>query len=157
MSGVGRALVIASGVQGGTAKAHDALLVALVIAALAVVAVAILVYTRKRPRRSEPVTDQWRALAMMGELCPHGWKAQITLYGWNAPAPADAPPSRAPLVELEWTLYDEEHGHIAVARRVWARTIPEALQTMIDDRRTDLTLEQIERAAEEQDEVWWDD
>jgi hypothetical protein len=63
----------------------------------------------------------------------------------------------APLVELEWKQYDEEPGRVAIARRVWARTIPEALQIMIDDRRTDLTLEEIEAAAEEGGDSLWDD
>jgi hypothetical protein len=92
----------------------------------------------------------------MGGLCPHGWQAQITLYGWGAPIPADAPSSRLPLVELQWTLYQEETGRIAVARRVWAPTIEEALQGMIEDRHTDLALEQIEREAAGED-VWWND
>ena len=92
----------------------------------------------------------------MGELCPHGWQAEITLYGWGAPVPADAPPSRVPLVELEWTQFDEEPGRIAVARRVWAPTISDALQSMVEDRRTDLTLEQIEQAAAEEDSEWGD-
>ena len=39
------------------------------------------------PSPARPVTDQWQALAVMGELCPHGWQAQITLYGWGAPVP----------------------------------------------------------------------
>jgi len=71
--------------------------------------------------------------------------------------PADAPPSRTPLVELEWKLFREESGQVAVARRVWAPTIGEALQTMIEDRRTDIALEQIEQAATEQEDGWWND
>lgn len=45
----------------------------------------------------------------------------------------------------------------AVARRVWARTIGEALQTMVEDRQTDLALEQIEEDAARDADVWWDD
>src|SRR6201996_5534829 len=148
MSALSGGIVLASGVQGGHAKATDAVVVALVIVALALVAAGLIFYLRRRPQRIAPVNDQWRALAVMGEMCPHGWQAQITLYGWGAPVPPDAPPARVPLVELEWKQYDEEPGRVAVARRVWARTIPEALQIMVDDRRTDLTLEEIERAAE---------
>jgi hypothetical protein len=147
------AMLLASGVQGGRAKPTDALVVALVIAALAAVAIGIYMYLRRHPRKPKPVRDQWQALVMMGELCPHGWDAQIKLYGWGAPVPADAPPARVPLVELEWKQYDEEPGRVAVARRVWARTIPEALQIMIDDRRTDLTLEEIEAAAAQDGDV----
>jgi hypothetical protein len=118
-------------------------------------AVLIYLYIRRRAGRQQPVSDQWRALAVMGELCPHGWQAQITLYGWGAPMPADAPPSRVPLVELEWKQFAEEAGRVAVARRVWAPTIAEALQSMVEDRRTDVALEQIEQAAG--GELWWED
>jgi hypothetical protein len=151
------AMMLASGVQGGKAKPTDALVVALVLAALAAIAALVYVYLRRHPRRTKPVRDQWQALAVMGELCPHGWDAQIKLYGWGAPVPADAPPSRAPPVELEWKQYDEEPGRVAVARRVWARTISEALQIMVDDWRTDLRLEEIEAAAEERGELFWGD
>jgi hypothetical protein len=81
----------------------------------------------------------------------------ITLYGWGAPMPDDAPPSRVPLVELEWKQFDEQPGQVAVARRVWARTIGEALQTMVEDRQTDLALEQIEEDAARDADVWWND
>ena len=93
----------------------------------------------------------------MGELCAHGWQAQITLYGWGAPVPSDAPPSRVPLVELEWKQFEEDSERIAVARRVWAPTISEALEAMVEDRRTDMTFEQIEESAAEQGETWWND
>jgi hypothetical protein len=156
MSVLSGGIVLASGVQGGHAKATDGVVVALVIAALAVIAVGMFLYMRRRPRRVAPVNDQWRALAVMGEMCPYGWQAQITLYGWGAPVPADAPPARAPLVELEWKQYDEEPGRIVVARRVWAPTVEQALQSMVDDRRTDVTLEQIEQAAAD-DELRWGD
>ena len=147
------ALLVASGVQGGGAhpeSAHDTLqvLVALFVFALAGGVTYVLI--RRRRRRPPPVDDQWRALAVMGELCPYGWQAQVTLYGWGAPVPDDAPPSRVPLVALEWTQYAEEPGRIAVARRVWAPTISDALELMVEDRRTDVALEEIER------EGWWD-
>jgi hypothetical protein len=158
MSRAAPAFVLASGVQGGHARvgSGETLLIVLLIAALALAMAAILRYLRRRHRRLRPVSDQWGALAVMGELCPHGWQAQITLYGWGAPVPADAPPSRAPLVELEWKQFDEEPGRVAVVRRVWAPTIGEALQTMVDDRQTDVTLEQIEQSVGGED-VWWND
>jgi hypothetical protein len=151
--------VMASGVQGGHAQAplYETLLVVLAIVAMAAAVVLIVIYLRRRSRHSKPVADQWSALVVMGELCPEGWKAQITLYGWGAPVPADAPQSRTPLVELEWKQFEEETGRVIVARRVWAATIGEALQAMVDDRRTDLTLEQIEQAATESGGVWWSD
>jgi hypothetical protein len=157
MGTLGTTSLIAAGVQGGKARATDALVVGLVIAALALVAVLLYLYTRKHPHRSPPVTDQWRALAVMGELCPHGWDAQIKLFGWGAPVPEDAPASRAPLVELEWKQYAEEPGRVAVVRRVWAQTIPEALQLMVDDRRADITLEEIEHAVDDDEGVQWND
>jgi hypothetical protein len=157
MSALGGGIVLASGVQGGHAKATDAVVVALVILALALIAAGLVLYLRRRPQRVAPVNDQWRALAVMGEMCPYGWQAQITLYGWGAPVPADAPPARAPLVELEWKQFDEEPGRVVVARRVWAATIEQALQSMVDDRRTDVTLEQIEQAAADDDELRWGD
>jgi len=152
--------VIADGVQGGGPHppiAHDTLVVVLLILAFAVASSLMFFYLRRLHRRPRPVSDQWQALAVMGELCPHGWQAQINLYGWGAPVPADAPPSRVPLVELEWKQFDEESGRVVVARRVWAPTIGEALQTMVEDRRTDLTLEEIEHSAAEDDDVWWDE
>ena len=153
------ALVIASGVQGGhaPAPAYETLVIVLLIAVMAAAVALIFLYLRRRHRRQEPVDDQWRALAVMGELCPHGWQAEITMYGWGAPVPADAPPSRVPLIELEWKQFEEDSGRIAVSRRVWAPTIGQALQTMVEDRRTDMTLEQIEQAAEEDEDVWWTD
>lgn len=154
MSAAGELSLIASGVQGGHAVAHDNLWVALVVLALALGCVPIFFYLRRRHRRPKQVSDQWQALAVMGELCPHGWQAHITLYGWGAPVPPDAPAWRVPLVELEWKQFDEEPGRVVVARRVWAPTIEQALQTMVNDRHTDLTLEQIEQSIAEDDDAW---
>jgi hypothetical protein len=148
--------VIASGVQGGhaSAPAYETLMIGALIAAMAAALGFVVVYLRRRNRRPKPVNDQWQALAVMGELCPYGWQAQITVYGWGAPVPADAPPARVPMIELEWKQFEEESGRIAVARRVWAPTIGQALQTMVEDRQTDLTLELIEQQAAE-DDLWW--
>jgi hypothetical protein len=155
---VGGLHLIASGVQGGHAPApgRETLLVALMIAAMAVASMLIFVHLRRRHRRPKPVDDQWQTLAVMGELCPDGWQAHITVYGWGSPMPADAPRSRAPLVELEWKQFDDEAGEVAVARRAWASNIGEALQRMVEDRRTDVTLEQIEQAAEDRGALWSD-
>jgi hypothetical protein len=159
MSAAGVVFVLASGVQGGHDRApgYETLLLVLFIAAMIAACALIAIYLRRRYRRPKPVADQWRAMAVMGELCAHGWQAQITLYGWGAPVPPDAPPSRVPLVELEWKQFEEESGNVAVARRVWAPTIGEALQTMVEDRRTDIALEQIEQAVADEDDAWWND
>jgi hypothetical protein len=61
-----------------------------------------------------------------------------------------------PLVELRWTQFDEQAGRVAVARTVRAPTIGEAMQRMIEDRRTDMTLEQIEQDAAREDIRWED-
>jgi hypothetical protein len=157
MSLAAAASVIASYRGGSTyAPLYETFVIVPLIMVMTVACVLIGLYLRRRHRRPRRVADQWQALAVMGELCPHGWQAQITLYGWGAPVPEDAPPSRVPLVELEWTQFDEEPGHIAVARRVWAPTISDALQSMVEDRRTDLTLEQIEQAAADEDPEWGD-
>ncbi|HTA32689.1 MAG TPA: hypothetical protein VK721_04620 [Solirubrobacteraceae bacterium] len=95
------------------------------------------------------VPGRWQALAVMRELCPHGWRARLTVYGAEAPLPAEAPVSRVPQVGLEWTQFEGEHGRIAVERRLWAPTIGRALQAMVDDRQTDIILEQIEQAADD--------
>jgi hypothetical protein len=157
MSTVG-ALVMGS-YRGGhvEASSYETFLIVLAIVVMAAACGAIFVYLRRLYRRPKAVADQWQALAVMGELCAHGWQAQITLYGWGAPVPADAPPSRVPLVELEWKQYEEDSERVAVARRVWAPTISEALEAMVEDRRTDMTFEQIEEAAAEQGETWWND
>jgi hypothetical protein len=159
MSTSGVIFVLGSGVQGGHVKApaYETLLLVLLIVVMTAACVLIAIYLRRRYRRPKPVADQWQAMAVMGELCAHGWQAQITLYGWGAPVPADAPPARVPLVELEWKQFEEESDHVAVARRVWAPTIGEALQTMVEDRRTDIALEQIEQAVADEDDAWWND
>jgi hypothetical protein len=152
------ALVIASYRGGSTyAPLYETFVIVPLIAVMTGACVLIGLYLRRRHRRPKPVADQWQALAVMGELCPHGWQAQITLYGWGAPVPEDAPPSRVPLVELEWKQFDEEPGRVAVARRVWAPTIGDALQSMVEDRRTDIALEEIERAADGDGDAWWND
>jgi hypothetical protein len=153
--------LLASGVQGGppggNAPGQQTALVITLSLLLALALVGVVLYLRRRARRPRQVTDEWAALAVMGELCPSGWKAQVTIYGWGAPVPADAPASRVPLVELEWSQYDEQTGQVAVARRVWAPSIAEALQVMVEDRRTDLSLEQIEQEAREGDGFEWED
>jgi hypothetical protein len=139
------------------APGYETVLVALLIAALFGACLVIWIVLQRGHRPPKPVTDQWRALTVMGELCPHGWQAQITLHGGGAPAPDDAPPARTPLVALEWKQFAAEPGRVAIARRVWAPTIGEALQAMVDDRRTDITLEQIEQAVAETESVRWKD
>jgi hypothetical protein len=157
MSAASLGLELASYRGGSTyAPLYETFVIVPLIAVMTIACALIVMYLRRRARQPKPVADQWQALAVMGELCPHGWTAQVTLYGWGAPVPDDAPPSRVPLVELEWKQFDEESGRIAVARRVWAPTIDEALQMMVEDRRTDIALEEIEQAAADDDLSWKD-
>lgn len=131
-----------------------------VLYAVMVAAVGLLFWVGlRRARRQPPMeNDEWRARAAMDELCPHGWQAQITIYGSNSPPPPGAPPARSPLVSLDWAELSEEHagyGEAAIVRRVWARDIAGALQAMVDDRHTDAALEEIERAVRASDEQEW--
>jgi hypothetical protein len=98
---------------------------------------------RSRRRRSRAaLLAESRARALMGELCPDGWRAQITLIGSGGQAGGRGG------VELEWSELSGDSGSPAVKRRVSAPTIAEALEAMVADRRTDETLEQIEHGAE---------
>lgn len=152
MSSPALAPVLASGVQGGYhPRVSDTVTVFLLMVVLAVATGVIGFYMSHRRERLPPVTDHWAALAVMGELCPHGWTAQVTLYGWGAPIPDDAPPARTPLVALDWTLFDDEFGRVALRRRLWGRTVEEALQKMVEDRRLDVRLEQIAQASSSDD------
>jgi hypothetical protein len=72
----------------------------------------------------------------MDELCPHGWRAQLTLTD----------PERG-TVQLEWTEFEDAFHETGVARRLTAPSIHEALEAMVADRRTDVTLQDIEAAA----------
>ncbi len=86
---------------------------------------------------------EMRARTLMSELCPHGWRAQITM-------------SEGSRVALDWAELEDESGRPAVLRRVWAPTIVEALDAMVADRRTDATLEQIEHGATADGTLWPD-
>ena len=69
----------------------ETLIVLVVIAVMLAGCVAIFKHLRQRDRQPKPVVDQWQAFVAMEELCPDGWQAHITLYGRDAPTPADAP------------------------------------------------------------------
>lgn len=97
---------------------------------------------------------EWRARALMGELCPHGWQAQITLFEENLTSPEG--PAQAP-VSVDWAeLSSTPDLRPAVLRRVWAPSIAEALEAMVADRQTDRTLEQIEQGAAAEGALWPD-
>ena len=132
----------------------------------------------RRRRERAALQAERRARALMSELCPHGWQAQITLFeGASKPRPAArelersaddpelvaeeggiglAEPPPAP-VALDWAeLSGDPTAPPVVMRRVWAPTIGEALEAMVADRRTDETLEQIEHGAAADGALWPD-
>jgi len=113
---------------------------------------------RRRQTRAAANAER-RARAIMSELCPFGWQAQITLFetSHNAELPiVERPRPRAP-VALDWAeLSAHPTGRPAVMRRVWAPTIAEALQAMVADRQTDEALEQIEQLAIAEGALWPD-
>jgi len=111
----------------------------------------------ERRRRLAAANIERRTRALMSELCPQGWRAQITLFGPGDDVPTDLPGGRPALVALDWAeLEDEKSRRVAVVRRVWAPTIGEALEAMVADRCTDEALEQIERGAMADGALWPD-
>ncbi len=102
---------------------------------------------RRHRRRAlhAAATAELRSRALMSELCPHGWRAQITLFEYpEADGEDEARPDR---VRLQWTELRDESGAPAVMRELWAPTVGGALEAMVSDRQTDETLEQIELGA----------
>jgi hypothetical protein len=113
----------------------------------------------RREKRRRLVADanvERRARALMSELCPQGWRAQITLFGPGDAMPDDAPEHGRARVALDWAELADDGSRVAVDRRVWAPTIAAALDAMVADRRTDETLEQIERGIEPGGAAWPD-
>lgn len=110
----------------------------------------------RRGRLRAAANAELRARTVMSELCPHGWRAQITLFAPADSERAGAPDGPASQVALDWTELRDESGSPAVMRRVWAPTIGDALEAMVADRRTDETLERIERGAVADGALWPD-
>ncbi len=110
----------------------------------------------RRRRLNAAASAEARARALMSELCPQGWRAQITLFGPSDELPPDAPGGDRARVALDWAELEDENGRAAVIRRVWAPSIDGALDAMVADRRTDETLEQIERGAVADGTLWPD-
>ena len=81
-------LLIASYRGGSTyAPLYETFVIVPLLVAMGLGCVLIFTYLRRRSRRPPPVSNQWQALSAMGELCPHGWSAQITLSGETRRAP----------------------------------------------------------------------
>jgi hypothetical protein len=112
-------------------------------------------WSLRRRRVQAAAIAEVRARALMSELCPHGWRATITIGARPEGDPSSSRDRRAQ-VALDWTELHDETGRPAVMRRVWAPTIAEALDAMVTDRRTDETLEQIEQGAVADGASWPD-
>jgi hypothetical protein len=118
------------------------------VLACALLTATVLLLSRFRRRREPTIIREWQVRERMQELCPDGWTARIVLYGDGAPLPDDAPSTGDRNVCVEWTEYESDpagHTEVAVARRMWARTITGALRGMLTDRQLDVELEKIER------------
>ncbi len=111
---------------------------------------------QKRRSRIAAANVERRTRALMSELCPQGWRAQITLLGPGDEVPEGVCDGKPARVALDWAELEDESGRIAVVRRVWAPTIGDALEAMVADRRTDETLEQVERGAVADGALWPD-
>ena len=123
-------------------------IVAATVLACALLTATVLLLTRFRRKRDPMPFREQHAKEQMQELCPNGWTARIILYGKGAPLPDDAPSSGDRNVCVEWAEYEPDpagHTEVAVARRMWARTITGALRGMLADRQLDVELERIER------------
>jgi hypothetical protein len=117
------------------------------VLACALLTATVLLLTRFRRRHDPMFMRERHTREQMQQLCPNGWTARIVLYGDGAPLPDDVPGGDRNVC-VEWAEYERDaagHTEVAVARRMWARTITGALRGMIADRELDLELEKIER------------
>ncbi len=133
--------------SGGSLGVSVEIIGATIIACILLTAT-VLLLSRFRRQRDSMMVREWRAREQMQELCPEGWTARIVLYGDGAPLPDDAPTAGERKVCVEWTEYESDragHTEVAVARRMWAKTISGALRGMLADRQLDVELEKIER------------
>jgi hypothetical protein len=122
------------------------------VAACVLLTVTVVLLTRFRRQRDPRLTREQQTREQMQELCPDGWTARIVIYGEGAPFPDDAPGGERSVC-VEWAEYERDdagHTQVAVARRMWARTITGALRGMVADRQLDVELEKIERKVIEE-------
>src|ERR1035438_2290588 len=74
-----------------------------------------------------PSSRSVRARALMGELCPNGWQAQLTLYSSGQAAPPGAPASDGSLVAVDWSELP-----IGASPRADGRAVPKRLAGSAD-------------------------
>jgi hypothetical protein len=93
-------------------------------------------------------SSELRSRMQMDELCPYGWQAEITVFSSASHLPDEAPNPEKVRVALDWAPlgFDGNPENVTV-RRIWSETINLALETMVADRITDETLQQIELRA----------
>jgi hypothetical protein len=133
--------------KGGSLGVSIEIVAAMVLACALLIATVLLLHRYKR-RRDALIMRESLARERMQELCPDGWAARIMLYGEGAPLPDDAPDAGERKVCVEWTEFEHDaagHTEVAVARRMWSKTISGALRGMLADRELDVELEKIER------------
>jgi hypothetical protein len=99
--------------------------------------------TARARRLRAAATAELAARAMMDELCPHGWQAEIVLFASAEQLPDDAPDPLRNRVQLDWIELREQ----STSRRIWAPDIKSALEAMVAERITDETLQRIEQQA----------
>jgi hypothetical protein len=111
----------------------------------------------RRRRRRSAASAELRARALMDELCPYGWRAQITLFTSSEDPLRGTREGQRDRVAVDWTAFEDRSSRVTVVRRVWAASISEALDAMVADRRTDETLQHVEQHALAEGVIWPDD
>ncbi len=93
-----------------------------------------------------------RCRLTMDELCPFGWRADITVRSGPADPTAEEPGAEGMRVSLEWTA----RGPAAdpTPRQIWAPSVTAAFEAMLADRITEETLAQIELQALSEGAEW---
>ena len=112
--------------------------------------------TARRRRLRAAASAELRARVLMDELCPFGWRAQITLFPASADPLEGTREGPRDRVAVDWTAFEDESSRVTVVRRVWAASISEALDAMVADRRTDETLQHVEQHALGEGAIWPD-
>jgi hypothetical protein len=106
----------------------------------------------RRRRLVAAARAEERCRLTMDELCPFGWRAEITVISGPAEMTAERAGPEEMRVTLEWTALGP--GADPAPRQIWAPTVAAALEAMVADRITDETLAQIELQALSEGAEW---